>query len=149
MLIKKVKQIIPIVSKVVQDLSSNSETDVPSVSAVNEGMASIIETITNENGTAIKFPDGTMICTMERSFYGTCTNTFGVLYETEQFDFGDFPIPFISEPTLSVLDFTGGFVGAIRDRSKNHIGKANFARPNKIETITGWGVEITAIGRWK
>jgi hypothetical protein len=110
-----------------------------------------IETITNDNGTAIKFSDGTMICTMERSFQGTCVNTFGILYETEQFDFGNFPIPFIERPILStsISDTTGGFVGAIRNRTKSHIGQANFARPIKLETEAEWGIQITAIGRWK
>ena len=56
MLIKKVKQIIPVVAKVVQSLTSNSETDVPSVKAVNEGIK--VNIVTGTESATNEYIDG-------------------------------------------------------------------------------------------
>ena len=51
---------------------------------------SIIETITNSNGTAIKFTDGTMICTKVKSFQGVAAKALGNIYATDDLDMRKF-----------------------------------------------------------
>ena len=51
---------------------------------------SIIETITNSNGTAIKFADGTMICTKSMSFQNVAiTQKVGELYQSSALNLGN------------------------------------------------------------
>lgn len=152
MLIKKVKQIIPVVAKVVSDLTSNSETDVPSVKAVNEGLASIVETVTNENGTAIKFSDGTMICTMKKNITGMTNILWGNLYyfQTESFEF---PEIFINKPVIS-YNLAGSISGIILNWANSpnpttHTEKYIILRPVEQTKEAAYIIDITAIGRWK
>lgn len=155
MLIKKVKQIIPVVAKVVQSLTSNSETDVPSVKAVNEGIASIVETVTNDNGTAIKFSDGTMICTQKRQVTVDITTAWGSLYISGIIQDESFPIAFIKAPVVTRTIFAPSGTQAILIPSEGegvptttNAGTYSLLRPNSRENVL-MQVDTTAIGRWK
>lgn len=154
MLIKKVKQIIPVVSKVVQSLTSNSETDVPSVKAVNEGIASIVETVTNDNGTAIKFSDGTMICAGEIFLENVnITNQDGIFYYG-QLNPVNLPCTFISNPitTMEVDSVDPAYALFLRSTGN---GSSLAQTPQKIITsissvvATKLKIHYQAIGRWK
>lgn len=60
-----------------------------------ETLGNQIQTITNENGTAIKFPDGTMICTTARR-----EGTYDGSNLTYMADW-TYPVPFISVPIVT------------------------------------------------
>lgn len=47
---------------------------------------SMIKTVSNSNGTATKFPDGTMICTKFVSFQGIAAKALGNIYATDDLD---------------------------------------------------------------
>lgn len=134
-------------AEVVQTLNGDETDKVPSVKAVNES----IETITNDNGTAIKFPDGTMICAMKRSLTGTCDTEWGNLYATDNLDLGNYPVNFISNPVISasVSGQYSCFIGPFKNLGNSSIGSVNLLRPSKLESESEWEVQITAIGRWK
>lgn len=51
-----------------------------------EKMEGIIERIENSNGTAIKFADGTMICTKFVSFQNIATTALGSIYNSSDLD---------------------------------------------------------------
>ena len=51
-----------------------------------EKLQGIIERIENSNGTAIKFADGTMICTKFVSFQGIAAKALGNIYATDDLD---------------------------------------------------------------
>lgn len=52
-----------------------------------EKMEGMIETVTNSNGTAIKFADGTMICIKATSYSNIAVLTkVGEIYTTEELD---------------------------------------------------------------
>ena len=101
-----------------------------------------IETITNDNGTAIKFPDGTMICRGELLVEGN--SDYKVL---------TFPQPFISSnytPTFTNRIANSGFIiwnafdlnpENIKVYPRDAVTK-NFPTSNSL-------VYWTAIGRWK
>ena len=123
---------------------------------IEEAIDNSIETITNENGTAIKYPDGTMICRkriMGNSF--SCTATKGNYFydtnsETENIKQWTFPQPFISTDDLTI----SGLV-ASKAYSMTSLGSITTEAvtvycvlPYSVSSITfDWN--LTAIGRWK
>ena len=111
-----------------------------------------LETITNENGTAIKFSDGTMIQygafdTNERDF----TTEFGSVFYNNSYFAINFPLEFIGVPIITVNEELGGYLGG------NILGglpsKSNF----RVYLYTAKSATLTrnatiywqAIGRWK
>ncbi len=106
------------------------------------------ETITNSNGTALKFPDGTMICYGERTITATNSNKVGSLYYAGSFSLGNYPVKFVERPIctlqikgdMSVVEYDYGdasYMGSC------YIMNAT-SRTNKTERIG-----FIAIGRWK
>lgn len=109
-----------------------------------------IETITNENGTATKFPDGTMICTLDTVVTDQAINTsYGSIYIGSRT--WTFPVPFISRPVASCGVFRWGTSASWgspgQPNSKNVDIRAFdfFSR----ESGTSCSLQVTAIGRWK
>ena len=107
-----------------------------------------IETITSGNTSAIKFPDGTMICRGRISYpEATFTQLGGVYYR--QLAGVTFPEPFIDIPNPSVV-MNMGNVGSITTGAgvtSTAIGGFNVMSANaQARSIT---VFWTAIGRWK
>jgi hypothetical protein len=55
----------------------------------------------NSNGSWVKFYDGTMICWMTKDFgQDDVVNPWGVMFDGEEQRWPDFPVPFISTPTM-------------------------------------------------
>ena len=74
---------------------------------------SIIETITNSNGTAIKFADGTMICRKTVTFNNIdITTKKGSFFVTENLALGNWAEKFIGKPDISATK-TNGWAGII------------------------------------
>ncbi len=115
-----------------------------------EGYGHIIEKVSNANGTAIKFSDGTMICFFRKRVTDQPINvTYGSLYEGVRE--WNYPVNFISTPTVICSEFfwgTGASWGSVRLTRENScqlIGYDAYPRPE------GEVVQISAmaIGRWK
>ena len=111
---------------------------------------SIIETITNNNGTAIKFSNGIMICYAKIS--GNFEqSTWGSLYSYSLNDI-IYPDSFISEPIVeaTVANGQGGGTGAITRviTSKTKIDGISLIRPTEYNSGLFY-FNYIAIGRWK
>ena len=108
----------------------------------------IIETITNENGTALKFSDGTMICraTITHDVID-CSTQYGSAYYTETQ--WNFPVAFIEPP-----EYVNGVInwGGIGGVTANVIGTeyARFFVYNMLN-FTGYNRKMLyiATGKWK
>lgn len=109
------------------------------------------ETTTNTNGTAIKYPDGTMICTKTVTANNVDFSTgSGTLYRSDDISLGNFAVAFISAPVVNVyLTSTGsiGFIGAHSSLSASSAGTVRLLRT--FSTAASFTLNITAIGRWK
>lgn len=110
----------------------------------------IVESGSNDNGSWIKFSDGTMICyksTGEISM--NITTPWGSLYEGNV-SLGNFPAEFIETPKISVTPFGSGMLieqGGI-DASETSWGIVTGARPNSVENVKA-RFHLMAIGKWK
>lgn len=112
-----------------------------------------IETITNSNGTAIKYPDGTLICTnkIENQSY-PITQAWGSIFETPNTSTAGattFPVAFVSKPALTasqIGNLSGGMLNDLYyDNTK--ITRVNFRRPTSATSSLSYS--YIAIGRWK
>ena len=116
----------------------------------NKYYTGIVESGSNDNGSWIKFSDGTMICyksTGEISM--NITTPWGSLYEGNV-SLGNFPAEFIETPTISVTPFGSGMLieqGGI-DASETSWGNATCVRPNSVENVKA-RFHLMAIGKWK
>lgn len=124
-----------------------------------------IETITNDNGTATKFPDGTMLCRKtvpKEELATTQVNSFEVqgitIHRSGAYNW-TFPVPFIDD---NVQVFTD--VHNSPSNSRLHISRNNGVSRNttqiqilSLESMIDSGVGyknllnvyVSAIGRWK
>ena len=125
---------------------------------------SIIETITNPNGTAIKYADGTLICYQmlgkegflnTSSLYETAQNI--KIYRSQLSDWV-YPVAFIAVPNIQIqpLNNANGtrfLIARPHIRSATHVqiqllGIEDFTA-NAIGYTNLEGVFVQAIGRWK
>lgn len=124
------------------------------VTAIN----SVVESGSNNNGSWIKFADGTMICKFTQIINVAVTNAWGSLYGGK-FSLHDYPQEFIDIPEASITLVAnndgnyGGWIGNnggtddIRPTKKN-IGEFVMLRPTT--TSNGYyKVQVIAVGKWK
>ena len=124
------------------------------VGAIN----SVVENGSNNNGSWIKFADGTMICKFTQIINVAVTNAWGSLYGGK-FSVHDYPQEFIDIPEASITLVAnndgnyGGWIGNnggtddIRPTKKN-VGEFVMLRPTT--TSNGYyKVQVIAIGKWK
>lgn len=112
----------------------------------------IVESGINNNGSWIKYKDGTMLCYGSRQFENINADTaWGALFEcTNQVDFGNFPIAFKEEPQVFLSQGTGStlYVERLYGTTNYNIGTSWFWSP-----VSKKGVNIIynflAIGKWK
>lgn len=116
-----------------------------------------IKTISNSTGTALKFADGTMICTGSKTFNIATTSTEVInntLYRSNSMTFDNYPVAFISQPAVSysILSQSGPtylWLGTMKNFA------SNLSCPNKVICFSNENTAITvtlsyiAIGRWK
>ena len=119
------------------------------VGAIN---STIIETGTNNNGTYIKYADGTMICTKKITGQAKITSTWGNLYDTgdNPLDLGDWAIPFIEVPIVSISFYgaNGQWVeGFQTSTTKEKVGAISIASATS-KTANAY-YNIIGIGRWR
>lgn len=124
------------------------------VTAIN----SVVENGSNNNGSWIKFADGTMICRFTQIINLAVTNAWGSLYGGK-FSLHDYPQEFIDIPEASITLVAnndgnyGGWIGNnggtddIRPTKKN-IGEFVILRPT-TNNNGYYKVQVIAIGKWK
>lgn len=127
-----------------QVLVKNNDTD------YDTAWSTIIESGSNDNGSWIKYSDGTMICYKSTGEIDmNITTSWGSLYEGN-ISVGNFPAEFIETPTISVTPFGSGMLieqGGI-DASKTSWGNITGVRPNSVENVKA-RFHLIAIGKWK
>lgn len=146
---KTVAPVEPITGSIVDTTNINDKTkNTYSANVIDN----LIETITNDNGTAIKFPDGTMIC---RGTYIVNTTTNVALAHGGYRTLGQtikFPATFIDKPTVSVCGASNvndnGFLLNTDNLSTTQFAGA-FWTIVKNETASDHTLSYIAIGRWK
>ena len=125
----------------------------------------MIETITNENGTAIKFSDGTMICRAKiakenflatEEIYNTAQNI--KIYRSNLFIW-NFPVQFINQNIATSISSDIGIYGTRLNTSRtSNLTKSSvtiqfLALESFIESGLAYkdlnNVDVIAIGRWK
>ena len=116
----------------------------------NDAGYTTIESGSNDNGSWIKYSDGTMICRKTTDEINmNITTAWSSLYEGNV-SLGNFPAEFIETPTISVIPFGSGMLieqGGI-NASKTSWGNATCVRSNSAENVKA-RFYLTAIGNWK
>lgn len=127
-----------------QVLVKNSDTD------YDTAWSTIIESGSNDNGSWIKYSDGTMICYKSTGEIDmNITTSWGSLYEGN-LSLGNFPAEFIETPTISVTPFGSGMLieqGGFH-ASETSWGVLTCVRPNSVENVKA-RFHLIAIGKWK
>ena len=112
-------------------------------------IGSIIASGSNENGSFIKFADGTMICTK------TVTGTIN--FTTEWYsrylgtlDLGNYAQTFIERPKLNVQFYGSNsqWVVSMNDVDVTHIATITVCKPNQVSNVNAY-YDVIAIGKWK
>lgn len=113
-----------------------------------------IKTVTNDNGTAIKYPDGTMICTKSVSLSKVnCSTSWGSLYISGTIYLQDFPETFISPPAYS-FNFISTFSGWLMPQGGGEVNSnttticLQLVSVSKNTSVSG-KISVIAIGKWK
>lgn len=113
----------------------------------------IVESGSNDNGSWVKFSDGTMICSMSKNVYVNFSSIqkWGIMWESDNIDLGNFPQTFIKKPYVTISNFSesGGFIEILRDTTTSFVGNTKIARPADTNTTIEYTLSIIAIGRWK
>lgn len=105
------------------------------------------EYVTNGNGKAVKFEDGTMICWFGSGSAGTSNQATGTLFVSQQYTY-TFPVPFVDFPAVSWSTSNGSsdIAWATHEGSNSTL---TIGRLVSTKTgVTGYPQYI-AIGRWK
>ncbi|PUA41445.1 hypothetical protein C5U62_31925 [Pseudomonas protegens] len=116
--------------------------------AVQPWLRQYTETITNANGTAIKFPDGTMICYAQGGAEKTTSNPNGYIWAGNE-DIFTYPVPFktlagvIPTVAYSLNAYVWCCVGGGQDLVKCTINGFSGGSNGK------YVIRYMAIGRWK
>ena len=111
----------------------------------------IVESGSNDNGSWIKYSDGTMICTKTISIITPITSPWGALYESGDVILGQFPQAFISNPRVSVTNNSsaGALIEAVMGVTTTSAGKCWLCRGTSRDSQLPYVLDIIAIGRWK
>jgi hypothetical protein len=105
------------------------------------------ETITNANGTAVKFSDGTMICYGSSGAQQTTANAVGSVFISTA-ELRTYPVPFssIGAVTATIATSVGGYVWtSVGSASLNQSWMSGYSFANNVQ----FTMRYMAIGRWK
>lgn len=126
---------------------STSETDTYSCNYIN----TIVETITNGNGTAVKFKDGTMICYGKfNATTGTTSTTSGGLtfYYSDEIT-TTFPETFVNTPTITMQVVNANATLLTFALISGESTSSFTMRLQATSSNYSRGIRYMAIGRWK
>lgn len=118
------------------------------VGAIN----SIVESGSNDNGSWIKYSDGTMVCIKKVEFTGVVIDdAWGTVYSSKNtFNFGDYAQEFIEIPNVSITLAEGAtcFCETFSGRTKTSIGSTWLWKP-AVEVSGTMTFDVIAIGKWR
>lgn len=132
---------------------SNSQTDTYSCDYVNH----IVESGSNENGSWIKWDDGTMVCygTWSIGSFTTGGNAIGSLWYGDIKIWHSFPKTFISRPIahLDIYDTRSAFTGSLwLQKNATTVETSRFGNLRVLSatnTTMNIAIDFMAIGKWK
>ena len=106
--------------------------------------------INNDNGTAIKYSNGTMICLKRIEINATINNAWGNIFETSaKVDFGNFASAFQTMPQVFIQNVSNMcWIEAIGETTTQNVGKSYLDRPISTNSNT-YIFDVFAIGKWK
>lgn len=150
MRIKKISGTAILNGNVVDGLEDNSTTNAPSQRAVNEAIATIIESGSNENGSYVKYSDGTMICS--KTVTGSSPNSgwWSFCQRTNEKIQVNFPATFksIESVVATPTDMLGGlFTVMVSTKTTSYFAFTGL-RANGT-TVTNYSFDYIAFGKWK
>ena len=109
-----------------------------------------IEIVENSNGTAIKFPNGTMICYGSANGTSTLSDYWGQFKRTDENLKLTFPVEFREIPQS--VQLTGDSYSSIICTLIKNITTTQLTffclKPNSVSS-TDYGIKWLAIGKWK
>ena len=114
----------------------------------------IVESGSNDNGSWIKYSDGSMICYGSKDVTFNCSQTWGNLFVGRYEDYISFPQEFIDIPLLQIhTRSTTNASSWLISYDKTTVSKSNFYEVDIARATANSSVPITitfiAIGRWK
>lgn len=146
----------PINATNLNTMQDNVENGINDVQANLENKINgIIESGSNENGSYIKYADGTMIC--YKTVVGTIdiSTAWGNLYTSEALNLGLWPVSFISRPSIMIntqnqtgTQFMLGGSTVASVGSASDAGSTSLIRPS-TRTGVAYQLDVIGIGRWK
>lgn len=110
----------------------------------------IVESGSNNNGSYIKFSDGTMICRNKKTFNIAANIAYGALFRTEGIDFPNFPVAFKDVPDISCfcIGVNTALLANWNVSTKEKIGPLIGIRPTSTNA-QDYIISYIAIGKWK
>lgn len=141
-------------SSAVAGLQSNVATLQDGYAKAMAAIEEIIEA-TDSSGSgvytkAIKFSDGTMICTIQKDYSGPISTGWGSMFYSSAISLGSWPVAFTGTPyvTIGLRANTDCLPGALKNVSTTSAGSTYIYRPASTTSATAQ-VVVTAIGRWQ
>lgn len=116
----------------------------------NKNKGYIVESGSNNNGSYIKFSDGTMICYKVTDVITMDLDVaWGSMYEGSV-EIGQFPANFTETPAISASPFNSGMLveQAGANATKNSWGLVTAVRPTAVQNVSA-RFYLIAIGKWK
>ena len=116
---------------------------------IENAINSVVESGSNDNGSWIKYSDGTMICTKKVSGKIDMTTAWYTLY-TGEFNLGSSPQTFISAPFVnySMVGEYAFVTGTTKKPTTTSLGNVMLVRPSSLTNMP-YEIDIIAIGKWK
>lgn len=110
----------------------------------------IVESGSNDNGSYIKYSDGTMICRNKKTFNIAANIAYGALFRMEGIDFPNFPVAFKDVPDISCfcIGINTAILANWNASTKEKIGPLIGIRPVRTDA-QDYIISYIAIGRWK
>lgn len=140
------KMYSPLVADTVEEPEGTNPTD-------------FIQTTSTNDGTVIKYPDGTMIINQKYSTTVQSSNwvSWGSIFSAKLNTPPNFPVPFVgNKPTVTQTLETDSANGSLCTQSEGtsissltRAGASQVIRPTNPGSTAIFTVHITAIGRWK
>ena len=112
----------------------------------------LVKTVTNSNGTAIKFPDGTMICTKMVELTDVAVRmAWGNVFMSDVIELGYFAETFKETPTITItpMSVTACWLATSSQGGPSYCSTIRVIRTQSTDLISNVRVNIMAVGRWK
>ncbi len=115
----------------------------------------MIKTVSNSNGTATKFPDGTMICRKTVTFSNTAISSQREsIYVSDILKLGNWAENFVETPDIAVAAVNGGWAAWLyqyTNYNATSAGTATLARSvsTAASSSANYHIGVIAIGKWK